>query len=970
MPRSDARRLDPAPALALFASDARRLERLEDYRVTRSMLDAADFDLEGFLAIAVERLEKLTNADGVVVELLEGEEMVYRAASPSVRQHLNLRLPARGSLSGLCVQSRTMLTCVDAEADSRVDSAACRKVGVRSMLCAPLIHSAGAVGVVKLMAKSPAAFGREDQEALDLATGAIASALARQLAFDAQAIMLKALKEEVAARRALDASLQSKEERLEAIIGHAHQAIVTVDASGCITGWNAFAERLFGWPAGEVLGRDCLALLFAQAQRSEREADFQRLRQDPQRFRSEGRADWTVLTRGGESLIVETALSAFDGPEGWTSTFMMHDVTERRAETELFLSAFRHASVGMALVSPDGRFLKVNPSLIALLGYTEDELLALDFQSLTHPADLQSNLELVGRLLGGEIDSYRMEKRYFKKGGAVVWAQLSSSLVRGTDGKPHHTIAQIEDLTPRKAAEAALKESETRYRLIAENTSDMIAVSELSGRITFISAACRQILGREADAVVGRLSRELMDPSDFERVSSLFGSVAASGMTGRVRWRALHPARGEVWLESNPSVMRDLASGRPIGFLDVIRDVTDQTRQEAALTLARQEAEHALEVKTQFLANMSHEIRTPLTAVIGFSSLLAQREDLDEVAHLHVRRVTTASQALLGIVNDVLDFSKLEGGHVQIERRPVAAVELARDTLAMFTPQAEAKGLWLETEIKAPPPPFLSLDDGRMRQILLNLLGNAIKFTETGSVTLSLDYDADAERLCVGVFDTGPGLEPETVRRLFRRFNQGDVSTTRKHGGTGLGLAICKGLVEAMGGEISVTSEPGHGSRFVFTVPAPPTSGSAPLQGDLSSRHRPLTGVRLLVGDAPGPSRESLRLDLERAGAEVHLADDAGSVAAAALLQPVDVIALSLETLPREAAAAAGRVREGGGPNDDIPILAFGWDGTAPLKGPFDAVAPAGASRRELLARIADLAGAWTADASGEFDHA
>jgi signal transduction histidine kinase len=225
-----------------------------------------------------------------------------------------------------------------------------------------------------------------------------------------------------------------------------------------------------------------------------------------------------------------------------------------------------------------------------------------------------------------------------------------------------------------------------------------------------------------------------------------------------VRWRVPHKSgKRDVWLESNPSLLRDPATEAPTGFLDVIRDVTAQVGQEEALAAARAEAEAAAAVKGEFMANMSHEIRTPLTAVIGFSGLLAQRPELDEISQRYVQRVSSAGQALLAIVNDVLDFSKLEAGQVEIAPRPVSPLAVAQDALALFAPQADAKGLWLECQAEGDLPERVMIDPDRVRQVLLNLVGNAIKFTEQGAVRLFVGYDAEAARLRMRVEDTGAG---------------------------------------------------------------------------------------------------------------------------------------------------------------------------------------------------------------------
>jgi signal transduction histidine kinase/CheY-like chemotaxis protein len=385
-----------------------------------------------------------------------------------------------------------------------------------------------------------------------------------------------------------------------------------------------------------------------------------------------------------------------------------------------------------------------------------------------------------------------------------------------------------------------------------------------------------------------------------------------------------HKITGEtVWLESSPSLIRDPDSGAPAGFLDVVRDVTDKVAQEQALATARAEAEAAAQVKAEFLANMSHEIRTPLTAVIGFSGLLHQRPELDEVSRRFVQRVSIAGEALLSIVNDILDFSKLEAGQVEIEPCPTSPIEVAEDALALFTPQADEKGLWLECEVVGDLPAHLIMDPNRVRQILLNLIGNAVKFTDAGSVRLLLDYDHDAGALRIQVRDTGPGMSVEQQEKLFQRFSQVDASNTRKHGGTGLGLAICKGLAEAMGGQIGATSQVGEGSTFWFTLAAPVVDLSRDPRMADQAPGLSLDGVRVLVVDDNDINRELARVVLESFGADVMDAPDGASAIATAASELFDAILLDLRMPGLSGAETLKAIRAGHGPNQDVPVLAF-----------------------------------------------
>ena len=608
---------------------------------------------------------------------------------------------------------------------------------------------------------------------------------------------------------------------------------------------------------------------------------------------------------------------------------VLRDVTERRALSDLFESSFQHAAIGMALVGLDGGFLRVNPAFCEITGYPQSQMERLDFQSITHPGDLDKDLSLLSQLSAGAIDSYRIDKRYVRADGAFIWAHLTVSMVRGPDGAPRYYVAQAQDQSQQRNAEAALSASEARNRVIAQNTSDIISMTDEGGIITYISPSVRRV-GYAPETLVGQSFGERMHPVDREEVRRVFDALREGGETARVRWRGMHGETGDwIWLESIPSLVRDPVTRAPTGFLDVIRDVTAQVEQEAALADTRARAESAAAAKSQFLANMSHEIRTPLTAVLGFTGLLQARPDLPGEASEFVSRISGAGAALLAIVNDILDYSKLEAGKFEIRPQPSQVAEICRESLMLFSGQAAAKGLALDFEAGPDLDDAVMLDGDRLRQMLINLIGNAIKFTETGRVRLSAGL---ADGVCrIAVADTGPGLDEEAQGSLFQRFSQVDASTTRRHGGTGLGLAICRGIVEAMRGEIGVMSTPGHGATFYLTIPTPSV---APRVAAEMSEACSIAGMRIFVVDDNATNRELARRLLEAAGAEVSQAEDGLSALAQLALMPVDAVLMDLRMPGLDGRLTLSRLRQSQGPNKAAPVLAFtadadvgaGWD--------------------------------------------
>jgi PAS domain S-box-containing protein len=600
----------------------------------------------------------------------------------------------------------------------------------------------------------------------------------------------------------------------------------------------------------------------------------------------------------------------------------------RKANVELFETAFHHAPIGMALVGLDGQFMKINAALCAIVGYPERAMLDLDFQTITHPDDLKVDLDLLAQLTAGEIPRYQMDKRYIRANGTVVWVRLSVSMGVDDDGQPKYYISQVQDLTASRTAEQALADSEQRFRRLADNAPDMITESRLDGTLTYVSSACQAITGYSPEELVGQTSFSLMHPEDADKVRAMCDTVWRSKgaiAPWPVEFRATHRDGRALWLECRPTFAVDPRGGRITGLNDVVRDITARKALEADLRQARAEAEAAAAVKSEFLANMSHEIRTPLTAILGFSGLLAERGRLDDVGQGHLQRVLTASRSLLSIVNDILDFSKLEAGCVELAPQAMPVIDAAHETLLLFAPQADAKGLTLSFVVEEEAPDFVVLDPDRFRQILFNLIGNALKFTQEGCVGLRLGYDITNGRLSVAVEDSGPGLAEADQARLFQRFAQIDGSSTRQHGGTGLGLAICKGLVEAMGGEIGVRSNVGEGSTFWFTATAPATEAPR-VVGPAHAKPSQLDGTRVLVVDDNRANRELARAILGNAGAEITLAEDGEQAVRLAAAAPFDLILLDRRMPGMDGQETLRLIRAEPGPNETVPILVFSAD--------------------------------------------
>ncbi|MFY7854091.1 MAG: ATP-binding protein, partial [Brevundimonas sp.] len=375
----------------------------------------------------------------------------------------------------------------------------------------------------------------------------------------------------------------------------------------------------------------------------------------------------------------------------------------------------------------------------------------------------------------------------------------------------------------------ALFESERAFRFVAEHTSDMVIRTRMDTGITFASPASRAVLGYSPAEIVGMDPAEVVVEEDVVRIRALLQDRIARGeliSPKGYEYQCRHKDGHLVWLEANPRLVLN-GAGKLTEIVDVVRDITPRKEAEAALIQARQDAEAASRAKSEFLANMSHELRTPLTSILGFSRLVGQEGGLSEADRKHLDLIRSAGETLLAVVNDILDFSKLEAGALSLAEDAFSVAELGQGVTALLSGQADDKGLRLTCEV--PEDTWLTGDAARLRQVLLNLVSNAVKFTDRGEVGVVLRVDPEDARswLTVEVRDTGVGLDPAQINQMFDRFTQADGSVSRRYGGTGLGLAISRRLVEMMGGEIGAESDGCSGSTFRFRVPLRPAESPA-----------------------------------------------------------------------------------------------------------------------------------------------
>jgi PAS domain S-box-containing protein len=408
----------------------------------------------------------------------------------------------------------------------------------------------------------------------------------------------------------------------------------------------------------------------------------------------------------------------------------------------------------------------------------------------------------------------------------------------------------VRQIRRRLAAEQAGAAAAAEHRLLADNSIDIIMISGRDRIKRYVSPSIRDALGYEPAALLGQDGLDLIHPDDRAAHGKTVAAIEAGPRVGISVLRMRRRDGGYSWFESVIRMVVDPATGEPLVRTATLRNIDERKSAEDALAAAKLAAEHASRAKSEFLANMSHEIRTPMHGIIGTADLLL-RSPLDASQREYATMLRESAAGLLSIINDILDVSKLDVGKLQLEEIDFDLAAVIRAAVGFLVPMAEEKGLRLDVTIADGLDRGFRGDPTRLRQVLLNLIGNAIKFTERGSIAVEVgpaEPVAGGTRLRVAVRDTGIGFSDEVRRRLFDKFTQGDESITRRFGGTGLGLTISRQLVEAMGGEIDAESRPGEGSCFWFTIVlAAPVATSAP---------QPATGAAAdTAARTPAPDR-------------------------------------------------------------------------------------------------------------------
>jgi PAS domain S-box-containing protein len=493
-----------------------------------------------------------------------------------------------------------------------------------------------------------------------------------------------------------------------------------------------------------------------------------------------------------------------------------------------FRATFEQVAVGISHTTLDNKFIRVNKKFCEIMGYTQDEIYTKTFIELTHEDDLQKNLDFLVKLVEGKINMFTMEKRYIKKDGSAVWTNLTVSLVNEPSYKQAYFIAIIEDISERKKVEEELIESKERFRNVLEYSQDAsYRRNLLNGKYDYISPVIERITGYTQDEMMlmglDGVLMEKLHPDDLSTaLKHLEEETSNKNLTRTsIQYRFLCKDGKYRWFYDRFSTVRD-GIVQPLYSYGVIEDITERKEMEEELRKAKEKAEEANIIKSEFIANMSHEIRTPLNVILGSIQLFELYFKKDSISYNekiknHIKSMKKNCLRLLRLVNNLIDTTKIDAGFYELHYNNYNIIRVVPDITLSISDYAKQKSIDL-TFSSVEEEKLISCDVDMVERIILNLLSNAIKFTKPGGSILVEVNDAN-ENIVISVKDTGIGIPNDKIGLIFERFRQVNTSLIRDNEGSGIGLSLSKLLVEMHGGEISVESEYGKGSKFIVKLP-------------------------------------------------------------------------------------------------------------------------------------------------------
>ncbi len=677
------------------------------------------------------------------------------------------------------------------------------------------------------------------------------------------------LRQEIIEHRQTEVALRDSEQRFRSLTENSPEIIYTLDQNGAFSYVNPAWEQILGHKNEEVVGK--FFVHFAKKENARQYVRFfKRIRDGKETLINVTGA--LVHKDGTDRHFILSGAPNLDA-EGRTIGMvgLLKDVTEQQILQSQLQQAQKMAHLGnweMDLVS--GKW-SCSEEVYNIFNYDPAEFPTSldDVSNLIHPDDIRLVQESIGQTTPREA-MISLEHRILQSDQSERDVHQLIEVVYDKEGKRIKLVGVIQDVTERKRAERALLEGEKRYRTLVENTDTGFVVINESGLVTQANDPYARMAGAEkASEIIGRSSFDWTAPESREDSSRAIKQCFDKGYLLDYETVYIRPDNSRVDIQINAR-RQDTPNGPRLTAL--CRNITEAKHAEA-LQQEMAAAEAANQAKSEFLANMSHEIRTPLNGVLGMTELILDTE-LDENQLSMIHTVSKEANSLLDLINDILDLSKIEAGKIELEEIPFSLIATMEDVAGSIALEAEQKGLEFMSFLSPEVPSHLIGDSGRLKQVLVNLAGNALKFTHQGEIFIKgelVEDSGDQVRIKLSVRDTGIGIPKNKQKFIFESFTQADGSTSRKYGGTGLGISISKQLVELMHGEIGVQSVEGEGSNFWFTAVFNKQSG---IESSLERRDSDLEGLNVLVVDDNQTNRFIVREYLKYWGCSTVGASD------------------------------------------------------------------------------------------------